>query len=150
MSKITLIFFFSSHLDVGDGAAAAGTNFVESALREECLLSLTQCLSNNPAALRHWQQMYSSYLPASAELLAHVAERWGESGVGTALKRNAEFRETLEAFAEHNEGVVTQKEGLAAASANTKVKERLALEYIDTRHTGVMKYLKGLDLRGIS
>ncbi len=47
-------------------------NPVETALREECLHSLSQCLSNNPAGVTYWKQMYTSYLPASADLLTHI------------------------------------------------------------------------------
>ena len=42
--------------------------------RQELLEALALSVANNPATLKHWQQMYLTYLPASAELLEYLGK----------------------------------------------------------------------------
>ena len=42
--------------------------------REELLEALALSVANNPATLKHWQQMYLTYLPASAQLLEYLGK----------------------------------------------------------------------------
>ncbi len=126
----------------GDAAPAASSNPVEVALREECLHSMSQCLANNPAAVRHWQQMYASHLAASADLLAYLGEtkslhvamfsilnedkisdsNWKK--LKSSLVRNEDLMDTLDAFEDYNEGASGQKDGLSLATSSTKVRTR--------------------------
>lgn len=46
----------------------------EAALRQELLSCLSQSLRRNDASLKHWQNMYTSYLSASALVLENLGE----------------------------------------------------------------------------
>ncbi len=44
------------------------------AAAEALLEALSECVANNPAAVKHWGNMYITYLPASARLLSHLSK----------------------------------------------------------------------------
>jgi hypothetical protein len=42
--------------------------------RAEMMRALAESAANNEACLKHWQQMYITYLPASAQILTHISK----------------------------------------------------------------------------
>lgn len=94
--------------------------------REELLEALALSVANNPATLKHWQQMYLTYLPASAQLLEYLDKNW--SSYGYKLRRSSTFLETIAAFEEHAEASApsSSKPGMEeAAQAVSSVSKRL-------------------------
>ncbi len=86
---------------------------------DEAMSVLVESLAENRAAFGHWHQMYAAFLPASSRLLRRLDEKWGE--LPKSLRRDAEFKATLEAFEEHNAGLKPNKEGLNVASTAIEV-----------------------------
>jgi len=95
--------------------------------REKLLEALALSVANNPATLKHWQQMYLTYLPASAKLLEYLDKEWATYGY--KLKRSSTFLETIAAFEEHaesNAASPSSKPGMEeAAQAVASVSKRL-------------------------
>ena len=92
--------------------------------KNELLVSLSQCVANNPdACISHWQQMYRAHLHSSSILLCHLDDNCKAILKSTHFKETSNlsnFFELLVAFKEYNDACSTKKDGLAEASNSCK------------------------------
>jgi len=73
---------------------------------------MAHCLLASPAALVHWHKLYTSHLEESSKLLQYLNDDWLKfSHVGTA-----EFRDTLCAFQNYENGMTSSRERIGVCS----------------------------------
>ena len=116
-------------------------NSFSNAYKKEILTCLCDSLTNNKAAVAHWQQMFITHMQASGEVLVYLSkfkndfqiilnfvyyesfnfldDNW--SHYSKKLSSNSDFRPTLLAFEEHVDSVVVQKDGINQATGAVKV-----------------------------
>jgi len=92
--------------------------------KNELLVSLSQCVANNPdACISHWQQMYRAHLHSSSLLLCHLDDNNKVMLKSKHFKEASNllnFFELLSAFKDYNDTCSSKKDGLAEASKSCK------------------------------